>query len=145
MLVGLGEVKTLFDELKAATGLCLNFEKCQIIPLGANHDDICLTIEYCGDGWQQIKVTDYVKLLGVLVGPGADGQDWVDLISKVKQRIREIRQLALGIPRSIVLFNAVAFSLISYHVSFRAPPKHACGWFSNVSAVDSCSNFRVPE
>ena len=54
------------------------------------------------------------KLLGTWVGPEATGKAWTALMVKHDGRVQIIRNLKLGIPMSIRLYNQVAHTTLSY-------------------------------
>ena len=111
--------------LESATCLKLRLYKCVIVPIdkAIGESDIIALLNESVPEWLAMSISGYAKFLGFYVGPNAAGVGWEPIIAKIKLRIRIIRNLRLGIPRSVILFNAVAFSCIAYRVSLVSPPK----------------------
>ena len=79
-----------------------------------------------------IPIARSAVLLGIPVGPDADGLAWPPLFVKMRKRLRMVRALGLGIPRSVFLYNAVAFGSASYSLSLAPLIKDAIRNFNRL-------------
>ena len=116
-----------FVVLEKATGLKLNGGKCTAIPLDpVARSCIRATLSLAGGIWSLCRVKKTAKLLGIFVGPGASLRSWTKPMQKMRQRTLAIKDLQLGLARTSVLFNAVAFSCVAYIASLCVAPHSVC-------------------
>ena len=70
-----------------------------------------------------MTISHSAKLLGVLLGPGAGDQAFVEPLIKMERRIPIIRSDALGMALSVFRYNQIGFPLFSRWPNFTLPPK----------------------
>ena len=64
---------------------------------------------------------DFVRYLGICIGPGADSVQWIRAARSYMETIRFIRALSAGRTTSIVLYNILVHSKLMFIASFAAP------------------------
>ncbi len=64
---------------------------------------------------------DFLKYLGILVGPGARSEAWKEAQSKYEECVRFLRSIDAGFVSTIYLYNILAASVLSWVGSFYPP------------------------
>ena len=64
---------------------------------------------------------DYVKYLGICIGPGAHLVQWQEVIKSYKETVAFLRGIDAGLISTITLYNILAASKASWIASFVAP------------------------
>ena len=119
---------TLFNALLLlgrATNLHLNYSKCIFVPLWeVNYELLRTWMSAINQSCAGFKIQNYVKLLGIFVGPGAEDRIWTEALLKLHERSLYVKDCGLGLSKSIFMFNQVAFPVLSYISSLCPPNKN---------------------
>jgi hypothetical protein len=121
---GLRDLCPCFDLLAYAAGLRLNTKKTVIIPLGttttfATRRFLVESIPH----WGNMLINKAGKLLGVLLGPGADDQRWVAATSKFWTRSRDAKATTGGFMQALSHYRIFAFPVLQHLMSYTMVPK----------------------
>ena len=113
----------IFELFKRANGCSLNFKKCIIIPLWtADLAAAAAKIRALLPQSANFRIDLAGELLGVWIGPGAEGRGFDDIHDKVIMRTGMVKQFQLGMWGSIREYNTNVFSCFSHINQFFAPP-----------------------
>ena len=118
----------IFESAKKLAGLTLKPQKCIIVPLCELSEkvknDISKWLKRNIPDWQQFCVKDATKLLGFYIGPKAGKLNWVEVVSKVRERIRTIQGSSASVSINAHTFNTRILPVTSYVAQLLPlPPK----------------------
>jgi hypothetical protein len=114
-----------FDLLSRAAGLKINAKKTVVIPLAST--TTFAIRRFLVDNiptWGNMEVNTAGKLLGVLIGPGADEQRWAAATAKFWTRARDARATTGGFTQALLHYRIFAVSVLQHLLSFSEAPKH---------------------
>jgi len=117
-------LENIFYLVQRFASLKLNAAKTQIV--FARDEDVLAAARGLLNGSFGLKrssFNDYLKYLGVHIGPGAAKVQWSDITKGFREIIGFIRGLNSGLTSSLVLYNVLAHSKFSYVASFVSPDK----------------------
>ena len=108
----------IFANAKKLAGLTLKPQKCIIVTLCQLSEkvknDISKWLRRNIPEWQHFCFKEATKLLGFYIGPKAGTSNWVDQISKVRERIRTIQCSGASVSRNAHTFNSRVLPVTSY-------------------------------
>ena len=64
--------------------------------------------------WKDLKVQGYAKILGFYVGPQMGAHNWVEPLSKFRDRMKDIKQAGASISLNAFDYNAKVVPVTSY-------------------------------
>ena len=117
------ELFSIIDATEACTGLCINVAKSSIVPLWTSDlDAATIEVHAMSPRLVELKVADFFKHLGVLVGPGAVPTRWAAAFSKFLDRALSIKAAGGGLSESIRMYGTLAVTTLQYIGQFCSPP-----------------------
>ncbi len=109
------ELFSIIDATEACTGLCINVAKSSIVPLWTSDlDAATIEVHAMSPRLDELKVADFFKHLGVLVGPGAVPTRWFAAFSKFLDRALSIKAAGGGLSESIRMYGTLAVTTLQY-------------------------------
>ena len=136
-------------------GLHLTIDKTQcVVIFNESREVISAELRRIDSSISADLVLDYVKCLGIYVGPGAYDVAWRRAIFAFKEAVRFVRGIDAGFVPSITLYNILCVSLFAWIGSFLPPSRRVLSeegkalqrisrgpW--NVSPESLCTTFGV--
>ena len=117
-------VVKLFKVVKRFSSLRLNAPKTQVLFACEDFYRSLMRMLLASDSdLRPTSFRNYIKYLGVHLGPGACDHQWNEIQKGYKDVVDFIRNLHSGITSSIVLYNVLAHSKFSYVASFVRPSR----------------------
>jgi hypothetical protein len=114
----------IFDLLLRAAGLRLNTKKTVIIPLGLTTEfNIRRFLIDALPRWGGMLIQPAGKLLGILIGPGADDQRWAAATAKYWTRARDAKATTGGFTQALLHYRVFAVPVLQHLMSFTNMPK----------------------
>jgi hypothetical protein len=133
----------IFEGFAEASGLKLNLTKtciistntaiCQVTQLRAILDRV---------GWNEVKISDRIKYLGILLGNDIDIYEIFDqAVTKLTNRVNSFMHLkkCFSVPRRILIANTFIIPILSYVSQFFALP-----WYHTMEVERQLSRWVVP-
>lgn len=117
-------VVAYFKVVSLAAGLKLNLGKTQVLNL-SHCCDRELGGRMSARGITGVKVSDFAKYLGVLLGPGVERERWKAQAARFRQRVAIVASFCTSAFQAIVPYDVLAFSVLRYVMMFYRVP----GWF----------------
>jgi hypothetical protein len=114
----------MFNLLARAAGLKLNAKKTVIIPLAlATEFTVRRFLIEALPGWGDMLIKVAGKLLGVLIGPGADEQRWAAAAAKFWTRSRDAKATTGGFMQALLHYRVFAVPVLQHLMSYSIVPK----------------------
>ena len=123
-----GIISQIFDEFGEISGLRLNIKKTLFIPLWPLQSKEALQAllrEEC-PRWKDIGIDNKGKLLGIVIGPGADDHAWTKPLRKFENRVQHWSTLRLGLHWNVRAFNVFIVPTLEFVAQLCVPPEAVC-------------------
>ena len=113
-----------FEFISKMAGLTLKIPKCVVVVLGTvSEESIVGWLSRNVDSFTHMRVALFAKYLGVQLGPGANDASWTSPMAKYAASVAMVRNLNLGLSRTIILYNRHCVSNLQFIAQLLDPTK----------------------
>jgi len=125
----IGDINDVFADFATISGLHLNFQKVQVVPLWLEDlEAIRRRLGGIRSGWGTVKMGYAAEYLGFFVGPGKGNRSWKRPLEKYYRKAKEWGGIGTGLNMAMAAYNIYVLPTLLFIAQLEGVPREFARW-----------------